>query len=65
MELVFARIALEEQIIDEQMFSVLIIMAFISTMLAPILFKAFYNRAVERKEIQPSSITVVDVSRMD
>ena len=64
MELVFARIALEQGIIDEQMFSVLILMAFISTMLAPILFKVFYNRAVEAKEIRPAQVTVVDVSRI-
>lgn len=65
MELVFARIALEEGIIGERMFSVLILMAFVSTMLAPIMFKIFYNKAVERKEIQPAKITVVDVSRLD
>lgn len=53
MELVFARIALEQGIIDDQMFSVLILMAFISTMLAPIMFKTFYNRAVVNKEIPP------------
>jgi Kef-type K+ transport system membrane component KefB len=64
MELVFARIALEQGIIDEQMFSVLILMAFISTMLAPILFKTFYNRAVLNKEIRPTQITVIDVSRI-
>ena len=65
MELVFARIALEQGIIDGQMFSVLILMAFISTMLAPIMFKTFYNRAVVKKEISASQVTVLDVSRME
>ncbi len=56
MELVFANIALEIGLIDsshEYLFSVLVLMAFISTMLAPILFKFFYNRAVTRGEIDP------------
>jgi Kef-type K+ transport system membrane component KefB len=55
MELVFARIALEQGIIGDDVFSVLVLMAFISTILAPMLFKMFYNRAVENKEIQPAS----------
>lgn len=63
MELVFAKIALEEGIIDDQMFSVLIMMAFISTMLAPIIFTRFYNRAIMKKEIQPTK-AAADVSRV-
>ena len=55
MELVFARIALEGGIIGEDVFSVLVLMAFISTMLAPIMFKVFYNKAVENREIEPAS----------
>lgn len=53
MELVFARLALEAGLIDEYLFSVLVLMAFASTMLAPILFKTFFNRAVKAGEIQP------------
>jgi Kef-type K+ transport system membrane component KefB len=55
MELVFARIALEQGIIGPDLFSVLVLMAFMSTMLAPILFKMFYNKAVENREIEPAS----------
>jgi Kef-type K+ transport system membrane component KefB len=62
MELVFARIALEQGIIGEDVFSVLVLMAFISTMLAPIMFKMFYNRAVENKEIQPASKPPVETA---
>ena len=46
MELVFAQLALELGLIDPYLFSVLVLMAFISTILAPILFKMFYNRGV-------------------
>ena len=52
MELVFARLALEQDLIDEAMFSVLVLMAFVSTILAPILFKTFFNRAVKAGEIK-------------
>ncbi len=51
MELVFAQIALEAGIIDGELFSVLVLMAFASTFAAPLLFKHFYNRAVVRGEI--------------
>ena len=54
MELVFANIALEIGLIDEAhqyLFSLLVLMAFISTILAPILFKIFYNRAITSGEI--------------
>jgi len=55
MELVFARIALEQGFIGPDLFSVLVLMAFISTILAPIMFKMFYNKAVEKREILPAS----------
>ena len=55
MELVFARLALEQGLIDESLFSVLVLMAFVSTILAPILFKTFFNRAVKAGEIQPAN----------
>jgi Na+:H+ antiporter len=54
MELVFARIALQNQLIEEDLFSVLVLMAFISTMLAPVMFKHFYNKAAMKGEIQMS-----------
>jgi Kef-type K+ transport system membrane component KefB len=54
MELVFARIAFQNGLIKEDLFSVLVLMAFISTMLAPVLFKHFYNKAVMKGEIQSS-----------
>ncbi|OGS42059.1 MAG: hypothetical protein A3K67_04970 [Euryarchaeota archaeon RBG_16_62_10] len=53
MELVFARIALETDLIDESMFSLLVLMAFISTVLAPMLFRTFYIRAVSTGEVKP------------
>jgi len=62
MELVFARIALEQGIIGDDVFSVLVLMAFISTMLAPIMFRMFYNKAVERKEIMPASKPPVETA---
>jgi Kef-type K+ transport system membrane component KefB len=51
MELVFAQLALELGLIEDYLFSVLVLMAFISTVLAPILFKLFYNRGVVAGEI--------------
>jgi Kef-type K+ transport system membrane component KefB len=51
MELVFAQIALEAGIIGEGLFSVLVLMAFVSTFAAPLLFKQFYNKAVVRGEV--------------
>jgi len=53
MELVFARIALEAGLIDESLFSLLVLMAFISTILAPVLFRTFFNRAISSGEIKP------------
>lgn len=55
MELVFAKLALEMGIIDGPLFSVLVLMAFVSTLLAPPLFKWFYNKAVERGEVEAAS----------
>jgi len=57
MELVFARLALEEGLIDEYLFSVLVLMAFISTVMAPILFRFYYNRAVMNKEVPKESVS--------
>ncbi len=65
MELVFARIALEQGIIDDKLFSVLVLMAFVSTMLAPIMFKFFFNRAVGRGEIKRSAEPAVDLGDAD
>ncbi len=59
MELVFANIALDIGLIDsahEYLFSALVLMAFISTVLAPILFKFFYNRAVRRGEVDAEGL---------
>jgi Kef-type K+ transport system membrane component KefB len=48
MELVFAQIALEVGLFAgrEYLFSLLVLMAFISTILAPVFFKLYYNRGV-------------------
>jgi Kef-type K+ transport system membrane component KefB len=62
MELVFARIALEQGIIGPDLFSLLVLMAFASTILAPIMFKMFYNKAVESGEIQLSPKPAIDTS---
>lgn len=51
MELVFAQLAFESGMIGRDLFSVLVVMAFISTMLAPIGFRYFYNKAVMSGEI--------------
>jgi len=51
MELVFAKIALESELISTDIFSALVLMAFISTSLAPILFKHYFNKAVLSNEI--------------
>jgi len=55
MELVFARLALEQDppLIGQDLFSILVIMAFVSTLLAPVLFKYFFNRAVASGAIPP------------
>ncbi len=54
MELVFARLALDQGLIGDDMFSALVLMAFLSTILAPIMFKSFFNRAVYAGEIPPA-----------
>lgn len=56
MELVFARLAFEEGLIDGQLFSLLVLMAFVSTFLAPILFRRFFNKAAANGEIGPESV---------
>jgi len=61
MELVFARIALEQGLIGEELFSVLVLMAFVSTALAPALFKMFFNRAAGRGEIPEEPVDVGDI----
>ncbi len=65
MELVFARIALQNGLIEEDLFSVLVLMAFISTMLAPVMFKYFYNKAAMKGEIQRSPESPVDTSLIE
>ena len=60
MELVFARIAYQNNLIEEDLFSVLVLMAFISTMLAPVMFKYFYNKAAMKGEIQRSPGSPMD-----
>ncbi|OGS56001.1 MAG: hypothetical protein A3K60_06685 [Euryarchaeota archaeon RBG_19FT_COMBO_56_21] len=53
-ELVFARLAVESGLIAQDqlyLFSILVLMAFISTILAPVMFRVFYNRGVISGEI--------------
>jgi Kef-type K+ transport system membrane component KefB len=52
-ELIFARVALEQGLFDEkpELFSVLVVMAFLSTILSPMLFRHFYNRAIVSGEV--------------
>lgn len=54
MELVFAQLAYDKGIIGRDLFSVLVLMAFISTLLAPIAFRHFYNDAILNGEIDCS-----------
>lgn len=56
MELVFANIAFESGLIGEDIFSALILMAFISTIIAPILFRHYFNKAVVANEIVRVSV---------
>lgn len=51
MELVFAQLAFEQGLIEQYLFSLLVLTAFLSTILAPMLFKIYYNRAVKAQEI--------------
>ncbi len=46
MELVFAQLAYDNGVIGKDLFSALVLMAFVSTLLAPIAFRHYYNRAV-------------------
>jgi len=65
MELVFANIALEIGLIDsahQYLFSALVLMAFVSTMLAPIMFRFFYNRAVTSGEVDAAEARIGVVS---
>lgn len=54
-ELVFARIALEAELIEPYLFSILVLDAFLSTMLAPVLFRKFFNKSVRAGEINGRS----------
>lgn len=56
MELVFARLAFEQGLIGDYLFSLLVLMAFVSTMLAPVFFKMYYNRAVASNEIPADAV---------
>jgi len=51
MQLVFANLAFQQGVISKGIFSVLVLMAFISTILAPILFKHYFNKAACKGEI--------------
>jgi Kef-type K+ transport system membrane component KefB len=51
MELVFAQLAFEQGLIERYLFSLLVLTAFLSTILAPMLFKIYYNKAVKAQEI--------------
>ncbi|OGS43711.1 MAG: hypothetical protein A3K76_04680 [Euryarchaeota archaeon RBG_13_57_23] len=64
-ELVFARLAVESGLIPPDqlyLFSVLVLMAFISTILAPVMFRTFYNRGVTSGEIPPGTSEASDVA---
>lgn len=54
MEAVFARLAFEQGIIGTELFSILILMAFVTTSLAPIMFKRYFNCAVRAGKIERS-----------
>jgi len=55
-ELVFARIALEGGLIEPYLFSILVLDAFISTVLAPVLFRKFFNKSVRSGEITSGTL---------
>jgi len=64
-ELVFANLAVEAGLIDPNdpyLFSVLVLMAFVSTMLAPVMFRFFYNRGVVSGEIPPAKVGETDIA---
>lgn len=60
MELVFAQLAFEQGLIEQYLFSLLVLTAFLSTVLAPMLFKIYYNRAVKAQEM-PVEVVEHDV----
>lgn len=65
MELVFARLALEQGLIgegQEHIFSILVLMAFVSTMLAPLMFATFYNRGVRAGDIDSRPVAVSETN---
>ncbi len=61
-ELVFARIALEAGLIEPYLFSILVLDAFLSTVLAPVLFRKFFNMSVRAGEIDGRAPSQPDVS---
>lgn len=65
MELVFARLALEQGVIGPDLFSALVLMAFISTALAPIMFKHYFNKAACAGEISCDPDDVKDKVEFD
>jgi Kef-type K+ transport system membrane component KefB len=58
MDLVFAKLGLNEGLIEQELFSVLVVMIFVSTLIAPVLFRFFFNKAVVAGEIPPSAKAV-------
>lgn len=65
MELVFARLAVEQGLIgegQEHIFSILVLMAFVSTILAPVLFVTFYNRGVRAGEIDARPAAIAETN---
>ena len=54
MELVFAQLAYDTGVIGKDLFSVLVLMAFISTVLAPMAFRHYYNKGIMSGEIGSS-----------
>jgi len=54
MELVFAKLAYDNGIIEKELFSVLVLIAFVSTLLAPIAFRYYYNKAIMSGEVDVS-----------
>ena len=54
MELVFAQLAYDNGVIEKDLFSVLVMIAFVSTLLAPIAFRYYYNKAIMSGEIDVS-----------
>lgn len=61
-ELVFARIALDAGLIEPYLFSILVLDAFLSTVLAPVLFRKFFNMSVRAGEIDGRASTPSEAS---